>query len=242
MGQQISNIYEFKVKIKLVVGILLTFTGLIMFLSFFISGNEKGQIGVLTWSIIFVILGIWYLKVWYFNTGRKIELNNNGLIFHDKKTKILIKWEDIEELYELPVCRKKTLNLLQLLSKDIEYTFITKDKTTLMIDNKIKNYKDLVKIIQDNIYELIYSKTNNLYNEYKDIQFGDLLINKKGIKNKNDSISWNDVKNVETKLGIIYVNKKGKLMTWGRTDLSKVSNYFVKISIINQILKGEIST
>jgi hypothetical protein len=135
-----------------------------------------------------------------------------------------------------------------LSSIDIEYTFVTKDKDTFAIDNKIENYEYLVKTIQDNIYELIYSKIKNIYDEHKDIQFGDLLINKKGIQTTKDSILWNDITNVETKTGSVYynkrvyINKKGKLLSWGSTPVSKVSNYFVKISIINQSLKGEIST
>jgi hypothetical protein len=80
MEQQISNVYEFKVKKKLVVGILLTLAGLIMFLSFFLLESEWNW-GLLFWSILCVIGGIWSLKEWYFSRG-KIELNNNGLIFH----------------------------------------------------------------------------------------------------------------------------------------------------------------
>ena len=33
-----------------------------------------------------------FLKIWYLNKGRKIELNRDGFIYNDKKSEKIIEW------------------------------------------------------------------------------------------------------------------------------------------------------
>jgi hypothetical protein len=249
-GKNISNVYKSVVTSKLVVGTIITMSGFIIFIMSFLSDNEQSGVGIF-WSIIVIIIGIFFLQKWFSNKGRMIEVNNDGLIYNDSKSDKFIKWIDMEEIYQVEVSRKKSSQLLLLInpiyylilssSKDYEYTIVTKGYKTLTINRTIKKYKDLVKIIQNYIYDGIYYRLKKIYDENDDIQFGDFIINKRGINKKNnDIILWNDIKNIETKLGIVHINQKKKLISWGTTEESKVSNYFVVIPIINQILKGEI--
>ena len=164
--KNISNVYKSVVTSKLVVGTLLTFSSLIIFIiSFSPDDEERGA--QIFWAIIILIVGIFFLKIWYLNKGRKIELNRDGFIYNDKKSEKIIEWRDIEEIYQVEVCRKKTSYLLLLinpiyylilsLSKDYEYTIKTKDGRILTIDRKIKYYKELVDIIKSNILPTLYN-------------------------------------------------------------------------------------
>ena len=249
--KNISNVYKSTVTSKLVVGTLLILSGLIIFIMSFPPDNED-KYGRIFWSIIFIIGGIYCLQKWYSYRRCKIEVNKDGLTFKDNKSDKIIKWEDIENVYHIEVYQKKSMILVLIFltlyyfllyfSKDYDFTIVTKDGRILTIDKKIKNYKELVKLIQNNIYELIYYRLRKIYDENGDIQVGDLIINKTGIRRGKKSVLWNDIKNIETSSGIVYINKKGNLIGWWTTSVSKVPNYFVIIPIINQILKGEIST
>jgi hypothetical protein len=231
-----GKVYIIRVNIKLVLGILFIFSGLLMFIVLYLPVRNQGRYELIFLSLIFIASGYTYLKQWYLNHGATIQITGNGLIFTDKHSNTTsIKWTDIAEIKQSIL--KYHFWLFIVPTKNYEYNMITINGYSLNIDNRVKDYEELVKIIQDNAYMHIYNRLKNIYDQGGDIKFGKFEINKSGIKKGSETTSWKDIRNIEAIDGNIYINKKERVMSWETTPVLDVANYLVLIPMINQILK-----
>jgi hypothetical protein len=234
-----GKVYKFRTLSKVIVGSLLVFTGLFLIsFGFFGPGKEKDDYAVLIWGILFVIGGCLYLRQWYFNRGLIIQVSENGLDITDKnlkKTKIL--WNEIEEVKQ----NKRFFPFIPPIIvpfSTYEYKIITTDGTKININDSVKDVKELGKLIQNRTYEFQFPRFKKMYDEGGTISFGKLSISQFGITKNNVNISWKDIKKIEVKDGYVHIFK-GKILRWHSTPVSKLRNFYLFTSLVNDIMAGK---
>ena len=149
--------------------------------------------------------------------------------------KMKIYWNEIIDINENNVQSV----FAKIIMTTYGYTITTINGTKINVDSSIKEIKELIQLIQNKIYELQFPRYKEIYNRGETISFGKLSLSQSGITEESKNIIWEDIRKIKVEDCVVRIYIKGKTFSWDSISTSEISNYFVFMSFINEIMSAK---
>jgi|WetSurMetagenome_2_1015567.scaffolds.fasta_scaffold295671_1 hypothetical protein len=170
----------------------------------------------------------------YVNWNRGVVLYERGFAIRDRKGIQNWHWTDINSI-KIRITRHYTNGIYTGTSH--EYTLINKQDQKLVINDAFSKVQELAEAIEQNLYPLLYGPAAEQYNNGHLLVFGPVNIDRTGVHIGKRNISWQDVKEISLKQGMLRVNlKNGGLMSNASVPVASIPNLHVLLAIINQVV------
>lgn len=193
---------------------------------------------ILPWVIGGVVASlIGLIVVWSAYTKRKkaAVVYQSGMAYSDRKGVRSWRWDDIHDL-SAAVTRHYT-NGIYTGTTHI-YTLFNKQREELVLTDAFKDVENLYNHIQNNTFDLRYSRVAEAYNNGQSVSFGPAVAISKthGIKIGKKAYPWEEIEQVGINKGVLSIKKRGGGWFSGATaTAASIPNLHVLLSIINQI-------
>lgn len=178
-------------------------------------------------------LGVWTIVNAFSQRDWRVFLFKEG-VAHTKQGKtIAIRWNEATAVWQN--ITKHYRNGVYT-GTTYHFTLTATENRKLTFTNDLTDIDKLGEVIQNEVFQILFPKYVEAYNSGQTLQFGNLSINKTGISNGKEMVSWNEVKGVNLNQGIINVKKEGKWLTWSSVTVANTPNIFIFTSIVDQIV------
>ncbi|MCP5097810.1 MAG: hypothetical protein GY943_19865 [Chloroflexi bacterium] len=224
-----------RAKGNLISGIIITVGGvIILIVSIILAITETYSAGVCSGAgIITLLLGIWTVWTYQREKNLSISLYQDGLVYvHHNKTDI-VRWDVINQV-EMSIFYNRKLR-----SSTYSYKLHMDDGKSVSFnyaDGAIENLKQLSDTIQHQTSERLLVKATAEFNAGMPVVFGRLTASKEGLRYGNKMVLWSEVEDVQLRKGIVTVRKQGKHTSWASIPVAQISNIFVLMRLVHQIL------
>ncbi|MBR8640559.1 hypothetical protein KEF29_17625 [Streptomyces tuirus] len=96
--------------------------------------------------------------------------------------------------------------------------------------------EQLGRIFTARVTNLLLARAVSRLNAGQPISFGPLEVGPTGITADDESVAWDEVKDVRTRHGVVYVKKVGWWGTWRKVFVFEIPNYFVFDTLVRAVL------
>lgn len=103
--------------------------------------------------------------------------------------------------------------------------------------NSIRNIDALSAAIQQEVTRRHLPRAMQTLAQGKPVQFGKLSVDNQGIGNGKETVSWDDVEDVQVNNGAINIRKKGKWLNWSNVSVGETPNVFVFLALVDGVMK-----
>lgn len=187
-------------------------------------------------GISFILIALGLLAGWsaYANWKKCVMAYDRGFAYNDRKGIQVWRWEDVVSLTSA-ITRHYTNGIYT--GTTHVYTLYNRQNQRLVIADSIGKVEELAKIIDENIFPLLYERTADQYNAGQAIAFGPVSISKTGIAIGKKTYPWTDVKEVSIHQGILKVSRKeGGWFSGASAAAAVIPNLRVLLTIIHQVV------
>ncbi len=230
----IGKVYELRTLHKLIIVLLLGCAGLFLtvagFLSFLKTHHSLGAFFV---GVVLIMCCYAYFKNWHSNQYIRFELLKEGLDITNKKLNgMKILWNEIEDVYDYNP-NPLYSGIIPFISR-YGYILTATNGKKVYIDSAVKEVKELIQLIQNNIYELQFPRYKEIYKKGEKISFGKLSASQEGITKGNENISWGNIKKISVIGSNLHIYHKDKTFSWASVPLYEISKYFILMTLVNE--------
>lgn len=112
------------------------------------------------------------------------------------------------------------------------------DGAVFKFNSTIQHVGQLIQTIQTAVLQAHMPRAMAAYNAGSPVVFGPLTLGQQGLSNGRELLPWNEVQSVDIKQGQMIVKRVGKTFSWANTNIAKIPNVFVFMSMINYARTG----
>ena len=192
----------------------------------------------LTASLLIAVLlaGLGALAGWgaYANWRKGAAVYERGLAYQDRTGLKTWSWEDILSMTSA-VTRHYTNGIYTGTSH--VYNLLGRHNQKVKLGDSIGKVESLARVIDTNIFPLLYPRAVEHYNSGEMLPFGPVAISKQGITIGKRTYPWGEVKEVSIHRGILKVTRKdGGWFGGARAPAAAIPNLRVLLAIIQQVV------
>ncbi|MEH2275997.1 MAG: DUF6585 family protein [Nostoc sp.] len=136
----------------------------------------------------------------------RLFVYEKGLAYQSSDKTRVINFSDIVALWQYSV-KYYLYFVIPTARTTYEYTIETKDGKKIIIDEIIAN-EELGKYLNYELFKHLMPSLKFNYALGQEVVFGEITISKKGIKVKNVTLPWLDIKSIDISAGKLYISKK----------------------------------
>jgi hypothetical protein len=185
-------------------------------------------------AIILFLLGLVVAWSAYNNRAKGVLVYERGFAYRDRKGVQAWRWEDMVSLTSA-VIRHYTNGIYT--GTTHAYTLYNRQNVRLVLNDVFAKVEELAKVVEQNIFPLLYAQVSAQYNGGQTVVFGPVSISKTGIQIFKKTYPWAEVKEVSIQKGILRVSKKdGGWFSGASASVSGIPNLRVLLSIIDQVV------
>jgi len=225
-------------KLSKTIGITLFF--LLFGVALFIVGLPQGSVSLIIGLGCFIVSGVLAYGIIDILKDR-LFVYEKGLVYQSSDKTIIINFSEIVALWQYSA-RYYLYFVIPTGRTTYEYTIQTKDGKRIIIDEIIAN-EELGKYLNYELFKHLMPSMKFNYALGQEVVFGEITISKKGIKVKNGTLPWLDVKSIDISAGKLYIRKKNSSWldkNWYVTEVSTIYNLYIFIKMTNTILNSAI--
>lgn len=186
--------------------------------------------------IAFILFVLGFLAGWSavatWNKG--VAAYEGGFAYNDRKGIQIWRWEDVVSMMSA-ITRHYTIGIYS--GTTHMYTLYNCQNQRLVLSDSFDKVEELAKLIDENIFPLLYGPAADQYNAGQAIAFGPVTISKTGIAIGKKTYPWTDVSEVSIHQGILKVSRKeGGWFSGASAAASAIPNLRVLLTIIQQVV------
>ncbi|MDZ8262844.1 DUF6585 family protein [Nostoc sp. ChiQUE01b] len=206
----------------------------------FIVGLQQGSFSLILVLGCLIVSGVLAYRIVNILKDR-LFIYDKGLVYQSSNKTRVINFSDIMALWQYSA-RYYLYFIIPNGRTTYEYTIETKDGKKIVIDEIIAN-EELGKYLNYELFKHLMPSLKFNYALGKEVVFGEITISKKGIKVKNATLPWLDIKSIDISAGKLYIKKKNSGWldkNWYVTEVSTIYNLYIFIEMTNAILNSGI--
>lgn len=185
-------------------------------------------------SMFLLLSAAYYLIKLILHHNLRVVVFPGGLAYMRLNRTKILRWEDASILWEQ--IKEHHLNFIPLYS-DFRYTIETRQGEKLILDHTIKGIEDLGLTLKKRIGEILIPRTVESLKAGQTVQFGDLSLNNKGLTFKDQSLSWNELKDIQVVEGQIQIHSTRKRwFPWASLKYAVIPNAFIFIHLMKRFV------
>lgn len=206
----------------------------------FIVGLPQGSFSLIIALGCLIVSGVLAYRIINILKYR-LFVYDSGLVYQSSDKTIVIIFSDIVALWQY-TAKYYLYYVIPNGRTTYEYIIETKDGKMTIIDEMIAN-DELGKYLNYELFKHLMPSLKFNYALGKGVVFGEITISKKGIKVKNATLPWLDIKSIDISAGKLYIRKKNSGWldkNWYVTEVSTIYNLYIFIEMTNTILNSAI--
>jgi hypothetical protein len=186
--------------------------------------------------IAFAMFLLGLAKGWsvYTNWSKGVAVYDGGFAVRDRKGVQLWRWEDI-----VSITAAVTRHYPSGVSTGAThvYSLFNHRNQRLVLSDIYFKVEELAKVIQDNVFPILYDRASQQYNAGQVLVFGPVTIGKAGIQIGKKIYPWAEVQQVSIQQGILKVSQKdGSWFSGASASAYLIPNLNVLLNIIHQVV------
>lgn len=214
----------------LLVGFLLILVGGLVVWLFVV---QPKQIKMLFFGIVAVVMGCTMIFRTIRNRGLLIIVYPEGLMrFRGAKVDGIF-WDEVHALWR----KKSTGFWSRIVQGKLVISLERRNGPEIEFDQTLNNLTDLGLLLQQLTLPHLASRYRSILAAGGTLDFGELVLTPGGIRRGKETLTWNEVAEVEIKEDQIVISKKGKWLNWYKGSTTKIPN----LHVLRALIPGEIS-
>lgn len=176
--------------------------------------------------------------LYYTQMKNRVDLYAGGFVHTDWRKSLTIRWEDVTEVYEMPMYYRRTGAVDYHSRHIINYLYTVKRGDGHVAKfGGLENIAQLGKAIEAASNNLIWPRVVKTFDAGGNVSFGSQLsISQKGVKYGNSSLFWTDVADVRVDSNNdVAILQKDKRMPWKVIAGNKIANPSILKMLIGKI-------
>jgi hypothetical protein len=102
--------------------------------------------------------------------------------------------------------------------------------------------EQLGRIFRARVTSVLLPKAISRFNAGQSISFGPLTVGPAGITAGDESVTWAEVQDVQTRSGFVNVKKAGQWRAWSKVVVAQIPNYFVFNALVRAVLAQRVAS
>lgn len=218
--------------VTLVAGAIFTLLGGYTMIEVLAGALRPARQGMLVASIIFLVMGMAFLVIGYFQSRQHIQVFEQGFTYVKAGVAQVVRWDAIESIRHQAV--RIRVNFIPI-GTARTYTIRTNQGETIKLTGSIGRVAKLGALIEAEAFKHLMPRAIERYNAGGTLQFGKLSLSQAGIGNGKEVVPWAQIKSVQVSNGSIAVKKEGKWLNWANVTVAQTPNYVVFLALVDQI-------
>jgi hypothetical protein len=102
--------------------------------------------------------------------------------------------------------------------------------------------EQLGRIFRARVTSVLLPKAISRFNAGQSMSFGPLTVGPAGITAGDESVTWAEVQDVQTRSGFVNVKKAGQWRAWSKVVVAQIPNYFVFNALVRAVLAQRVAS
>ncbi|GGP70325.1 DUF6585 family protein [Streptomyces abikoensis] len=168
--------------------------------------------------------------------AKRIHLFEHGLIVADHSGPVsAFRWDSMTVLQQIT---RRYANGVYVGTTYL-YTLFKPDGSTIKLTNFYADPDRWGSAIQHEVTRAQLPNVIATLERGAAIQFGDIAMTMGGIATvKRGAVQWSEIQKIEVKNGVVFLAKAGKLLSWSNTPVAKIPNFFLFLTVVDQLCAG----
>lgn len=169
----------------------------------------------------------------------RVGVYQDGLVYTRSGKTDVVRWDEIEEA-RMQILSIGTRGGRGSMDTVYAYEIGRESGPALKFrfnKNSIRNIDALSATIQQEVTRRHLPRAMQSLAQGEAVQFGKLSVDRQGIGNGKEMISWDDVEDVKVNNGTINIRKKGKWLNWSHVSVGETPNVFVFLALVDGVMK-----
>ena len=192
-------------------------------------------------GLLVLLGGVFALWQYRRDSSINVGVYRDGLVYvHSGKTD-MVRWDDIDSV-KMAVVNVTRSGSRHVYDTVYHYTINPRVGTEIRFSfnkNSIPNIDQLSNTIQHEVTRRQLPKAAETFNNGGTLQFGKLTVDRRGIGNGKETISWTEVEDLKMQNGAITIRKKDKWLNWSNVTVGQTPNIFVFMALVNDIMSKQ---
>lgn len=181
--------------------------------------------------------GLWSLYAQRREQDLTVRVYQEGLAYRRNGQTTSMRWDEIDDMGVVVIYNQQLRSAF--------YTYTLKDSSGQKIRlnltrGKFENAEQLAQTIQQEVTRRQLAQAIADYRQGTPVQFGPLTVTQEGIKHGRKTLPWAQVAEVAIgRRGYFVVRSARQSTNWARVDMTKMSNVFTFIALVNWIIEQD---
>lgn len=202
---------------------------------------DSGGLNVLCGAVGLILLLMGAFALWEQGRDRgvSVRVHEQGLVYERSGKTDILPWDDIDAAL-MSILAVRSRNSRKELDMVYGYTLARQDGSEVNFRfnrNSVRNIDALSDTIQQEVTRRKLPQAIAALNAGEAVQFGKLSVDRRGIDNGKEHVSWTDIEEVKVEKGTIAVRKKGKWLSWTNVAVGDTPNVFVFLALVDGVVK-----
>jgi hypothetical protein len=219
--------------VTLAAGAIFTLLGGYVLIEILTGMLRSGRQSMLLVSIIFLVIGIAFMAIGYFQSRQHIQVFDQGFTYIKASAVQIVRWDAIESIRHQAV--RVRVNFIPIGTAHT-YTITTTQGETIKLTGSIGKVAKLGALIEAEAFKYLMPRAIETYKAGGTLQFGKLSVSQLGIGNGKEIVPWAQIKSVQMNNGWISVKKQGKWLNWANAAVAQTPNVFVFLALVDSIV------
>jgi len=154
----------------------------------------------------------------------------NGFIYARGRKYRAVRWDQIVAVFQ-----KQTAGRY---SSSHTYTVRVQEGREIQIGDAVNRVIDLGAMIQREATKLLLPRVIASYKSGETLSFGKVNVNIQAVNNGKEMIPWDQIDAIETRNGLIVVQKYGRVMKWSTVRERETPNVYVLQNLVDYAIKN----
>jgi hypothetical protein len=181
------------------------------------------------------LAGLFFWIAWR-NWRRAAALFQDGFAYYDQKGLRLIRWEEIEAVYQHIV--KQYVNGVYTGTYHTYKVFL-RDGAKIVLDNRLRDVEPLGGGVVRASARALQPRYANALDAGQRLFFGPLALDLQGLYAGKKALSWGEIKAIKLEQGVLSVAKEGKWLSWASVTVPQVPNFYVLMTLLSRFTTVE---
>jgi hypothetical protein len=187
-------------------------------------------------GIVMLVGGVFLARRAYRNWGLRVLIYEVGLVRLQHRTASAFFWDEVETVWQ----KKNKGNWAKFTQGKLVYIVHRQNGAELHFDDSLPEIQRLGAIIQRETLPHLLARSRDAYHAGQKVDFNKLRISRDGISNGQETITWEQVQQIQIEEERLTINKKGNWLTWFAGVASDLPNPHVFQSLLREVIPDKV--
>ena len=154
----------------------------------------------------------------------------NGFIYARGRRYLVVCWDQVIAVFQKHAAGRY--------GSSHTYTVRVQEGRKIQIGDAVNGVVDLGTMIQREVTNLLLPRAIASYKSGETLSFGKVNVNIQGVNNGKEMIPWDQIDAIETRNGLIVVQKYGRVMKWSTVRERETPNVYVLQNLVDYAIKN----